>query len=112
MSFLSKFFAAKKSDANNIKAVASAYGKVFGNFHAINSGISELPLPKDQIAKTLIDAIKKTPIGEQREQLKTGFIMLSDFQDLKLCEQNVQNPSKEGLAEAERMLRELNKAGL
>lgn len=112
MSLLSKIFGSNELDPSDIEAVVNAYGKVLGSSNAIVRDISELPLSKDKLAKTLFEAIKMTPAGNQREQLKTGFVMLGDFQDLELCEKDGVNPSVKGLAESEKMLAALTKAGL
>jgi hypothetical protein len=72
-----------KSSFNAMQDIVRRYGRTL-EAHAtrgsIVSDVSMLPIPKDDLRKVLITLITAMPDGPQREQLKSGYMMLPDFQ--------------------------------
>lgn len=66
-----------------------------------------LPYPKERIKQALLAAIKLTPAGAAREQLRSGFVMLGDWQDMRASD-----PTAAMLAEGKALLDELRSLGL
>ena len=68
--------------ARNLQNVVQAYGALMEGSTQIIDDETKLPLPKEGMKLALFAAIKLTPRGEQREMLKTGYVMLGQFQPL------------------------------
>jgi hypothetical protein len=64
--------------------------------------VSTLPYPKERIKQALLTALKLMPPGAAREQLKSGFVILGDWQDTRASD-----PTAAMLAEGKALLAEL-----
>jgi hypothetical protein len=65
-----------------IERIIKDYAAVLGAEGAILRDVRDLPSPKAVIAIALLAAIKVLPAGSDRENLRTLFIFLSNFQPM------------------------------
>ena len=82
---IKSLFPKKRSVKPNIETLIHAYGAVLGEGNLGPRDVSELPASKDEIDAALIAAMSVTPDGPVREQLRTGYMLLADFQDFEGC---------------------------
>ena len=86
---LRNFIRPKKEKALNslnleqIETIVQSYGQcmISNPTNNILRNARELPYPKEIIKKALLMAIKLTENIQMREQLKSGYLMLADFQE-------------------------------
>ena len=69
---------------NNYINIVQAYGKAVEESQiglGIVADVNELPFSKEQIKKSILLAIKNTDDVKKKEQLKTGYLFLADWQE-------------------------------
>ena len=66
---------------DEIQKIVNAYGDTMGAPGRVLRDPSKLPYPKARIKQALIAAIRLTPAGADRKQLKSGYVMLGDYQE-------------------------------
>lgn len=82
---IKSLFAKKRSARPDIESLIHAYGALVGDGKLGPRDISELPATKEELSVALTTAIRMTPDGPMKEQLRTGYMLLADFQDLDEC---------------------------
>jgi hypothetical protein len=92
---------------DDVRRIVSAYGDAMGSPGGVLRDVSQLPYPKARIKQALIAAIRLTPQGAAREQLKSGLVMLGDWQD-----RGQADPAAAMMAEGNALLVELRPLGL
>jgi hypothetical protein len=65
----------------DIERIVHAYATAISSRKSLLSDVSELPYPKPVIKAALIVAIAVTKDAPMREQLKSGYVMLADWQE-------------------------------
>ncbi len=65
----------------DVERIVRANGAAMISHKSIPSDVSELPYPKHLIKAALIAAISVTKDPKMREQLKSGFVTLGDWQE-------------------------------
>lgn len=107
--FLDKLFGRRRPQKLGLEDLVRRYGVVLErNTSSIIRDVSELPATKKEMRAALKTAISLTPPGAMREQLRNGFIMLADFQDLKACRRANLDPQALMLREGQELLDELD----
>lgn len=91
----------------DVQQIVNAYGGAMAGPTGLVRDVGTLPYPKERIKQALLTAIKLTPAGAAREQLRSGFVMLGDWQDMRAS-----NPTAAMLAEGKALLDELRSLGL
>lgn len=113
MGWFSKLFSAgPQREPRSLEELVNAYGKALASGASVERDLRELPFSKEAIKAGLLEAIRITPPGAMREQLKAGYVSLGDFQDLQSIRERNGSVPKTILAEAEILLRELKDLGL
>ena len=80
--------APQQMSAQEVQQIVNAYGAAIAGPGGIVRDVSTLPYPKDRIKQALVAAIKLTPPGAAREQLRSGYVMLGDWQDTRAGDAN------------------------
>jgi len=88
MGFLSRLFGQRQCADVKLPAATSdpqtiihAYAAVLGSRKSIICDVSTLPFPKNQIKAALIIAMQDELDPQVRDQMKTGYMHLADFQE-------------------------------
>jgi hypothetical protein len=92
--------------AQEVQQIVNAYGAAMAGRGGVVRDVGTLPYPKERIKRALVTAIKLTPPGAAREQLKSGFVILGDWQDTRASD-----PTGAMLAEGKALLAELRSLG-
>lgn len=97
-------FAKKRPD---VESLIHAYGAVLNDGKLGPRDISELPASKEVLSAALLAAINVTPAGPVREHLRSGYMVLGEFQNMDECARRGVNANDLAMAEMEKRLKDV-----
>jgi hypothetical protein len=104
---IKSLFVTKRSESPDVESLIHAYGAVIGDGKLGPRDISELPASKEVLSAALIAAIHITPDGPIREHLRSGYMVLGEFQNMDECARRGVNVNDLAMAEMEKRLKDV-----